>query len=81
MDDSNENIVVKQVNAIMEYGYEYMGATSRLVITTLTDKYWMTITDALNIKLGAAPAGPSGTGKTKSTKVNFSKFFSFFKSI
>ena len=65
--------IIRMCDTALDYGFEYAGNGSRLVVTPLSDRVYITVTQALNMKMGCVAYGQSGSGKTETIR-NLSTF-------
>ncbi|KAL2743989.1 cytoplasmic dynein 2 heavy chain 1 [Vespula maculifrons] len=65
---TNKGPVIRCASAEFPYRFEYQGAAVGLVWTSLTEKCFLALTQAMKLGLGGSPTGPAGTGKTESVK-------------
>lgn len=60
--ESLDHLVIRVANATFPFGWEYLGVPDRFVQTPLTDRVYLTPTQALHGQFGGSPFGPADTG-------------------
>eukprot|EP00820_Chromera_velia_P012914 Cvel_5294.t1-p1 / transcript=Cvel_5294.t1 / gene=Cvel_5294 / organism=Chromera_velia_CCMP2878 / gene_product=Dynein heavy chain 6, axonemal, putative / transcript_product=Dynein heavy chain 6, axonemal, putative / location=Cvel_scaffold245:107-19496(-) / protein_length=4503 / sequence_SO=supercontig / SO=protein_coding / is_pseudo=false len=60
---------VWQMSVGMPFGFEFLGSRQRLAMTGATDRFWIGITQAMSLQMGAALLGPAGAGKSYAVRM------------
>ncbi|XP_033641711.1 dynein beta chain, flagellar outer arm-like [Asterias rubens] len=61
--ESTMGLSVKMLDTTFDYGFEYMGSGSRLVLTPMTERVFLSMGQAIKARMAALCVGPSWSGR------------------
>lgn len=64
----DNTVLIKMLNSVVHFGYEYVGNFERMIMTPLTERCFCTVFLAFQHHLNASIEGPTAVGKTETIK-------------